>query len=134
MEIGKLNRRVEILKFIKTRDAYGGVDGDWRAVDRVWAHIEPVNGTEYFGAQQVTAETTTKIKVRFNPRLTTLHRIRYGDKVYEIIGIGDAKTEHQEMILNCKEMINDELQRKTAESESKCRGCEIACQDAQSDG
>ena len=53
MDIGELNRRVEILKYFVKRDAYGGEDGRWLPVGRVWAKIEPVSGTEYFTAQQV---------------------------------------------------------------------------------
>ena len=48
MDIGELNRRVEILKYFVKRDAYGGEDGRWLPVGRVWAKIEPVSGTEYF--------------------------------------------------------------------------------------
>ena len=29
MDIGKLNRRVEILEFRSVRDSYGGEDGRW---------------------------------------------------------------------------------------------------------
>ena len=45
MDIGELNRRVEILKYFVKRDAYGGEDGRWLPVGRVWAKIKPVSGT-----------------------------------------------------------------------------------------
>ena len=35
MDIGELNRRVEILKYFVKRDAYGGEDGRWLPVGRV---------------------------------------------------------------------------------------------------
>ena len=134
MEIGKLNRRVEILQFYKDRDDYGGEVGEWKGIKKVWASIIPVSGTEFLQAQQISAETVTKITMRYLPWLTVLHRIRYGEKLYEIIGEIDADTAHTTTIINCKEMVTDELQRKTTESQDYSRGRECACERPQSNG
>ena len=127
MDIGKLNRRVEILRFFKDRDEYGGEIGEWRAVAKAWAAITPVSGTEQMFAQQVTAEAVVKITIRYLPWLDVMHRIRYGEKLYEIIGAMDADTSHTKTILNCKEMVSDELQRKAEESKDDDRGRKCAC-------
>lgn len=127
MDIGKLNRRVEILRFFKDRDEYGGEIGEWRAVAKAWAAITPVSGTEQMFAQQVTAEAVVKITIRYLPWLDVMHRIRYGEKLYEIIGAMDADTSHTKTILNCKEMVSDELQRKAEESQDDDRGRKCAC-------
>lgn len=134
MDIGKLNRRVEILEFRKSRDEFGGEVGKWKGVKKVWANVVTVSGTEQLFAQQVTAEAVTKITMRFIPWLTVMHRIRYGEKLYEIVGAIDADTAHTETIINCKEMINDGLQCKTAESQDDGGGCECACKRPTSDG
>ena len=34
MDIGELNRRIEVLKYFVERDAYGGEDGRWLPVNR----------------------------------------------------------------------------------------------------
>lgn len=133
MDIGELNRRIEVLQFFVERDEYGGEDGKWRPVGRVWAKIEPVSGTEFLTGQQVSAETVTQITVRFYAGLTVMHRIRYGDKEYEIIGITDDGTEHRWTIINCKEMVGDGLQRKAEKSQSGHRRCERDCQRPESD-
>ena len=57
--------------------------------------------------------------MRFYAGLTVMHRIRYRDKLYEIIGISDEDTAHRWTVANCKELVGDGLQRKTAESESE---------------
>lgn len=134
MNIGKLNRRIEVLQFITKRDEYGGEEGEWRAVDRLWARIEPVSGTEYFQAQTVNAETVVKITIRYNPKIDVMNRIRYGDTTYEIIGISDEKTAHRATILNCKEMVNNGLHSETKESESECPGWGQDSEGPQSDG
>ena len=119
MDIGKLNRRVEVLRFVTTRDEYGGEVGEWVVAEKLWASIAPVSGTEYYQSQTVNAETVVKITLRYNPRIDTMHRIRYQGKLFEIIGMVDQETAHRATILNCKEMVNNGLQRKTEESNSR---------------
>ena len=113
MKIGKLNRRIEVLEWFAKKDEYGGEDGEWRTVDRLWAKIESVSGTEFFQAQTVNAELVAKITIRYNPKINVMNRIRYLDKLYEIIGVSDERTAHRATILNCKEMVNYGLQRET---------------------
>lgn len=134
MDIGRLNRRVEILQFVKSRDAYGGETGEWKSVARVWATIVSVSGSEQMFAQQVTADKVVRITIRFCDWLTVLHRIRYGNKLYEIVGELDNETAHTATIINAKELVSDELQRKAAESQNHGRGSECACERPQSNG
>ena len=116
MQIGDLDRRIEVLEKRVRKDAYGGEEIEWIPVGRVWAKIEPGSGTEYLKAQQVQAENPTKITVRFYAGLTVMEKIRYGDKLYEIIGIADEGTSHRWTVITAKELISDELQRKAKES------------------
>ncbi len=127
MDIGRLNRRVEILQYFKSRDEYGGEIGEWRTVAKAWATIVPVSGTEQMIAQQVTAEKVVRITIRYCDWLTVLHRIRYGNKLYEIVGELDNETAHTATILNAKEMVSDELQRKAEESQNNDRGRKCDC-------
>lgn len=106
MDIGKLNRRIEVLEFVKDRDEYGGEVGEWIIVGRVWASIEPIKGTEKYFNQQIIAETGTKITMRFYAGLTVTHRIRYGDVVYEIISVIDENTAHRMTTAMAKEIDN----------------------------
>ena len=115
MDIGKLNRKVEILTFVWERDAYGGQEGKWVTTGIRWARIEPVSGTEYYTSQEVSAETVVKITLRYTTDVTVLNRVRYGNSLYEIIGVSDDKTGHKATILNCKEIVNDGLQCKATE-------------------
>ena len=105
MDIGRINRRIDILEYVVTRDEYGGEDGNWVKIRTLWAYVKPVSGTEYFKAQQPTAETTTTITIRYNPKISVLNRVRYQNKTYEIIGVSDKDTDHRETILNCKEIV-----------------------------
>ena len=134
MDIGRLNRRVEILQFFKSRDEYGGEIGEWKVVAKAWAAIVPISGKEQMFAQQVTAEKVVKITMRYCHWLTVLHRIRYGTKLYEIIGELDDETEHTATIINAKELVSYGLQRKAKESQTDGGGCKRTCQRPQGNG
>lgn len=116
MDIGKLNRKIKILKLVKNKDEFGGEDISWEVLKEKWAKIEPISGTEVFTAQQVTAENVVKITTRYDQDITVIDRIGYGEKVYEIIGVIDSHTNHRLTILNCKELISDGLYGKAKES------------------
>ena len=106
MNIGKLNRRISILKYEVTRDEYGGEQREWAVQRTLWANILPVSGTEYFKSQQVEAQNITTIIIRYRTDITVLNRVKYLDKTYEIIGISDNFTDHKMLTLNCKEVVN----------------------------
>ena len=134
MDIGRLNRRVEILQFFKSRDEYGGETGVWQPVAKAWAAIVPISGTEQMFAQQVTAEKVVRITIRYCHWLTVMHRIRYGAKLYEIVGELDNETDHTATIINAKELVSDGLQRKAKESQNDGGGCKRICQRPQGNG
>ena len=134
MTIGDLNRRIEVLENLVQRDEYGGEESKWITVGRVWAKIEPSSGKEFLAGQQVQAEQTTKFTMRFYPAMDVMHRIRYKDKTYEIIGVGDFETSHRWTVVTAKEMVSDGLQRKAKESESGGGGCNENCQGTERDG
>ena len=105
MRIGKLNRRIDILEFVVMRNEYGEEVGTWTKKESVWAKIEPISGTEYFKSQKPVAENTTTITIRYNKNISVLNRIKYQNKLYEIIGVSDDETLHTTTILNCKEKV-----------------------------
>ena len=106
MDIGRLNRRIDILKYEVTRDEYGGEQREWVKVKSLWASIQPVSGTEVFRSQQVDAQNVTTITIRYRKDVTVLNRIKYLDKTYEIIGNPDVNSDHKMMTLNCKEIVS----------------------------
>lgn len=107
MDIGSLNRRIEVLQFFEERDSLGGVVGLWQTVGRVWANIEPKTGSEYFQNQQINAESNVTITMRFYAGISALNRVRYQDKTYEIVAVADTCTEHKSTVLTCKEITNN---------------------------
>lgn len=65
MKVGKLRHRVILQRRADVENADGEVVPTWTDLAEVWGSLEPVSGREYFAAQQVNAEVTTRILVRW---------------------------------------------------------------------
>ena len=105
MKIGELNRRVEVLEQVEDRDTFGAVKTDWIVTGRVWANISPKTANEFFDNNQIKTSQKVVIVMRFYAGITVKHRIKYKDKLYEIISVIDKDTRHEKTILECKEII-----------------------------
>lgn len=102
MNIGQLNRRVEIWGFVEERDEYGGIDGTWKRVARRWARIEPSGASELADVNHVKAVESVKIIMRYASFLNEKHRIKYNKKFYEIKSVIDNETGRYMTIANCE--------------------------------
>jgi len=80
-----------------------GQPASWNDVATVWAAVEPLRGREYFAAQQVNAETTTRIRIRYRAGVTSAMRGRYGSRTYDIVSVIDVDERHVELQLMCTE-------------------------------
>ena len=76
----------------------------------VWASVEPLNGREFFKAQEIQAETKVRIRVRYGSELSSLSqdwRVTFGGKTYNILSIIPPAEVNQEIILMCGEGLAD---------------------------
>ncbi len=94
MKVGRLRHRIVLQQRADAENASGEVIPTWTDLARVWASIEPVSGREYFAAQQVSAEITARITIRYrsgvNAAGRVLHQTNQSDSpaeydVYDII-------------------------------------------------
>ncbi len=106
MRIGPLNKRVAIRSASSTRNDYGEPIPSWSTDATVWASVEPLSGRERVGAQQQHAETTHRIRMRYQPgtTVTTVKRILFGTRVFEIISVINKKEKNLMLELLCKEV------------------------------
>lgn len=105
VRIGALRHTVEIWEETETRDAAGGVVKTWSKKATRKAAIEPLKGREFFEAQQLGAEITHKVTMRYYDGLdSTDHRLRFGTRVFNImappINVDERNWKH---LLMCKE-------------------------------
>lgn len=105
MRAGDLRNRIKIQQKSVTRDTFGGETVTWTDVVTVWAAIEPISGREYYAAQQVQAEASTRIRIRYYAGITTSMRVLWGTRYFDILSVIDIQERGREIHLMCKEEV-----------------------------
>lgn len=102
---GKLRNKIVIQQHSGNKDSCGQPDDVWPDYKTVWASIEPINGREFFAAQQINAEIDVRIRIRYCSGVKPSMRCVFGAKIYDIQSVIDFEERHTEMQLMCKELI-----------------------------
>lgn len=84
MKAGTLDKRVEVQAPIKTLSEHGQAILSWITTGVRWASVEPLTSREFWNAQQVQADISHKITMRWFPGLTTEHRLKMGERIFHI--------------------------------------------------
>lgn len=105
MRSGTLRHRIEIQGESVTRDSYGGETKSWTTSATVWASINPLSGRERLAAQQVNAETTHKITMRYHSGLTPENRIKFGSRIFDIEEILNTGENNVELVIMAREEV-----------------------------
>lgn len=105
MRIGDLRHRITLQKAERIRDSYGGEQLQWVDFARVWAAIYPLNGREYLAAQQINAEVSTKIVIRYLKGVEPTMRVNFKDRYFEILSVIHMAERKKELQLMCKEVV-----------------------------
>ena len=107
MRIGKLRNFITVQRKSTTRDTDGGERVEWSTVTSVWGAIEPGRNREYWGSEQIQAETGVRIRVRYPLDVLPQDRITCDGKTYNVHGASDQFTEHREIHIMATEGVND---------------------------
>jgi SPP1 family predicted phage head-tail adaptor len=101
-----LRHQVQIQQLTEVSDSFGGAGTQqWATIagGTVWAAVEPASVREYVTAQQMAAEATTTIRMRYHAGVKPKMRVLYGSRVFDIQGIMDVDERHIELRLICIE-------------------------------
>jgi SPP1 family predicted phage head-tail adaptor len=102
---GELRHRVTIQGRTITRNSYGEEKVDWMPVATVWAEVTDLSGREYFAAQQVQAEVTTRIRIRYRPGVAPEMRVVAGARTFDILAVLDPDGRRRELHLMCRGVV-----------------------------
>jgi SPP1 family predicted phage head-tail adaptor len=105
MRSGRMRHRVVIQTQTESRDTHGGVSRTWADTATRWASIEPLRGREFYSAQQVNANVTHKIGMRYYSGLTPTHRLKFGTRIFNIVDVRLIKEIKNEMEILATEVI-----------------------------
>lgn len=115
MRSGTLRQRVTLQERTETTGSTGEVTWSWADWATVWAAVEPISGRELFSAQQVQANTTTRIRIRHRSGVDSKLRVKFvadnGSpqriKYYEIESVLHINERQREIHLMCVEREAD---------------------------
>lgn len=105
MRIGPLRHRVEVQEATETRNSHGGVVRGWATIadGKLWASVDPLTGREFFEAQRVDSDVSLKVRMRYDDRVTTSHKIRHDGRDLQIVSVLNQRDINKSMLLMCKE-------------------------------
>ena len=66
MRAGRLRHRVVVQTATEGQDTAGEPIKTWNSVYTTWASVEPLSGRELLRAQEVNAESTIRVGMRYN--------------------------------------------------------------------
>lgn len=104
MRAGRLRKRVSIQQPVQAVNAYGERIVTWSTVATVWAAVEPLRGREMFDAEQVQAEISHRVILRYRSGLDSTYRLLLASRVLQIQTVIDVDERHRELHLMCREM------------------------------
>lgn len=107
MRAGELRHRVAFKSDAPTQDEYGEPIENYSTYMTVWAAIEPLEGRELLLAQQVNAEVTIRVRIRYDSGNTVSpeHRIIIGSRTLEIVNVINPSERDEKLTLMCKEIV-----------------------------
>jgi SPP1 family predicted phage head-tail adaptor len=101
---GRLRHRVTLKSNSPSVDEYGDESESWGTEGTVWARIEPLRGQELLLAQQVNAELSHRVTIRYYSGCSPQWRVYFGNRTLEIVSVRDPEERNIKMELLCKEI------------------------------
>jgi len=89
MKAGKLDRRVILQQPVETQNSVGEIVIAFQTFATVWAEVLPLNGREYFAAQQFVPEAQLKIFIRWITGVNEKFKVVHDDVAYDIMYIAE---------------------------------------------
>lgn len=105
MDIGRLKHKITFQQLGKDKNGYGEIIEKWVDIKTVWAEIKPVSGNQFFAAKQINSEISHNVYIRYRADLKPSMRIKYKERVFEILYLMNVNEENWLMQIYCKELI-----------------------------
>lgn len=105
MDIGRLKHKITFQRLDNTKDEYGELLGEWNDFKTVWAEVKPVSGRQFFSAKQINTEISHTVYVRYNPDLLPNMRIKYKERIFDILYMMNVNESNSLIQIYCKELI-----------------------------
>lgn len=101
---GELRHKVTIQTYTETTSAVGQRKKVYSDTGYAWAAIVPLSATETTNGPQVTASATHQLTLRYRS-LRPSDRIRYGQRIFEIVSILNKEERNIELVVLAREEV-----------------------------
>jgi len=104
----RLRNKIVIQEYTDTIDAAGGPTGTWTSFITRFAAVVPLNGNEYFTAQQLGVDVNVRIRMRYDSlsqTITPKHRVLWGVRTFDIKTVINPQERNKEIVLMCEESL-----------------------------
>ena len=103
MRAGQLRHPVTIQSFTTVADEYGSKEKTWVEFKPMRAAIWPQKTKEVEVNGKLVVLATSTIRVRYIPGVTPSMRVKFGERIFEILGIKNFEERNQYLDLMCRE-------------------------------
>ena len=102
---GKYRVPVTIQQRQFNEDSYGSTTEDWTDIIHVRAGIFPLSGSEFFKANEINAEITHRVHIRYVPGITPDMRVVLNGRNLMITSVTNYQERNIELQMYCKELV-----------------------------
>ena len=105
MRAGQLRHRLAIQTVTESQNAVGELTRVWATVTTVWGSIRPISGTERLAGEQITAEVSHRVWIRYSSYAVPEARLVFGSRTFDIVSVINRDEMNYMMELLCKEVV-----------------------------
>jgi SPP1 family predicted phage head-tail adaptor len=92
----------------KTKQANSSTLVTWSTFTQLWASIETLKAYEKAAVNAEWPGAESKISFRYIEGVLPTMRIKFGDKIYSILGINNVNMRNRDLILTCKTGVSSQ--------------------------
>ena len=104
MNPAKFRNKVTFQKQERTQDAEGNWTTQWVDKFTTWASIKGLRGREYIEAGASAVKISTRIYIRYRKGVTNDMRIKYGDRIFDIVSANNLEERNVEIEILANEV------------------------------
>jgi SPP1 family predicted phage head-tail adaptor len=105
---GRRRHKLTLQSRAEALDAYGEATVTYTDLSSVWGSLEAVSGRERVESQQVQADVSHRIRIRYAAAysgLTPKDRVLYGSRVFDIVAVVDKTGRDKEIEITALEQV-----------------------------
>lgn len=103
MNIGRLNKRVELKKHVEIPDGMGGRKKEWVTQTTIWADFKTPKMTNGAETGTTISEMTWEIGIRFYSPIRKGWKVVYDSRIFDVLHTYDYGRE--KTVLICREVV-----------------------------